>query len=62
MSDDLLQILLTQQRTNSSGTKTNHRDEAFKYRLELLKSEIDLIDRSLARDEARSQTIKILPL
>ena len=58
MSEDLLHLLLERQGTHIPGTQPSYNDEAFKYRLDILKSEIDLIDRSLARDETRSQNIK----
>lgn len=36
----------------------DYQDELFKNQLELLKIEIDLVDRSIARDETRSQNVK----
>lgn len=48
--------------TQSSDTVsigvTGSQDQVFQYQLDLLKIEIDLVDRSIARDEARAQNVK----
>ena len=52
MSSDLLNNLLQKEPIPIE------QEEAFKYQLELLKTEIDLVERSIERDDSRAQNVK----
>ena len=52
MSNNLLNDLLRKEPVSSQ------QEEAFKFQLELLKTEIDLVERSIERDESRAQNVK----